>query len=138
MPVYDYGLRLQGATYGWLSTYKALDLLTPADYTPLGVGYTIDKCSIEYPGQDPFGVDTSCMPTVRENVLAYGPFAPIMVPGWQTPIAACAQLGELPYRYTNGNCFLVIVNPNSWDNWQFQSNCCDSGMSSTYVPPTFT
>ena len=138
MPVYDQGLRLQGAYYVWHSTYKALDLLTPADYTPLGwcsPNY-LEKCSIEYAGQDPLGLDDNCMPTVVQNVIAYGPFAPIMVPDWQTPDAACTQVAEVPIRSTSGNCNQVFVSCD--DNWQFQSNCCDSGMSSTYVPPTFT
>ena len=141
MPVYDQGLRLQGACYSWLSTYKALDLLTPADYTPLGLPSfnspnSFLKCSIEYPGQDPFGTDWNCMQTVVENIIAYGPFSPIMVPDWQTPDAPCTQVAEIPLRYTNGNCNRVFVSRD--ENWQFQSNCCDSGMSSTYVPPTFT
>jgi len=136
MPVYDQGLRLQGSCYSWYSTYKALDLLTSEDYTPLGVCGQLSKCSIEYSGQDPLGLDTSCMPTVVQNVISYGPFAPIMVTDWQTPDAACTQVAEVPLRFTNGNCDRAFVSCD--DNWLFQSNCCDSGMSSTYVPPTFT
>ena len=141
MPVYDQGLRLQGACYSWYSTYKALDLLTPADYRPLGLPSVPGpnsylKCSIEYAGQDPFGTDWNCMPTVVQNVIAYGPFSPIMVPDWQTPDAACSQVEEVPFRYTNGNCFREFVSRD--ENWSYQVPCCDSGMSSTFVPPTFT
>ena len=142
MPAYNQGLRLQGACYSWLSTYKALDLLTPADYTPLGLPsfsgpFSFLKCSIEYAGQDPDGTDFHCMTKVVENVITYGQFSPIMVPDWQTPDAACSQVAEVPIRYTNSNCDLLFINRE--ENWQFQpSNCCESGMSSTRVPPTFT
>ncbi len=137
LPIARQGLRLQGTCYSWYSTYKALDLLTPADYTPLGVCGQLAKCSIEYSGQDPLGLDTSCMVTVVQNVFSYGPFAPIMMPDWgATPDAACTQFAEVPIRFTNGNCDRVFVSCD--DNWQYQTNCCDSGMSSTYVPPTFT
>ena len=140
LPIAPTPLRMIGARYSWHTTKKALDLLLPVDWTAIGVCGQLGYCGIEYPGQDTFNQNTSCMYEVVQAATHYGPFSPY----FSADLDPCTRgtptgINGFVLRSTFGDCSFEDGGLYGCaDNLTNATPCCDAGMSSNWAYPNFS